>query len=71
MNQANSTNTFQSPQGFYRLPQILELIPIGRSTWWKWCAEGKAPKGTKLGAKTTVWKASAIHQLINELEGEA
>jgi len=70
-----ASNINQHPQALYRLPQILELIPIGRSTWWKWVAENKAPKGIKLGAKTTVWKSEEIHQLIADLaekqEGEA
>lgn len=70
---ASATN--QHSQALYRVPQILELIPIGRSTWWKWVAEGKAPKGLKIGPKTTVWKSEEIHQLIAGLaekqEGEA
>jgi len=70
-----ASNTKQQTQALYRVPQILELIPIGRSTWWKWVAEGKAPKGLKIGPKTTVWKSEEIHQLIADLaaklEGEA
>jgi prophage regulatory protein len=55
---------------FLRLPQILQLIPIGRSTWWQWVAIGKAPKGTKLGAKTTAWKTSDIQKLLDDLSKE-
>ncbi len=56
--------------GYLRLPQILRLIPIGRSTWWRWVAEGKAPKPVKLGPKTTAWTATSIRQLISDLESE-
>ena len=51
--------------GFVRLPQILSLIPISRSTWWAGIREGKFPKGIKLGTKTTVWRAEDIRDLIN------
>jgi predicted DNA-binding transcriptional regulator AlpA len=53
--------------GYLRLPQILRFIPIGKSTWWKWVAEGKAPKPVKLGVKTTAWKVEDIRALIREL----
>ena len=56
-----------SNSAYLRLPQILELIPIGRSTWWLWVSQGKAPKGVKLGPRTTAWKASEIQQLLDKL----
>lgn len=54
--------------GFLRINQVLALIPIGRSTWWKWVAEGKAPEPIKLGPRTTAWAVSDISKLIIELE---
>lgn len=59
--------------GFVRLPQILAVIPVGKSTWWAGCKSGKFPKPIKsLGANTTVWKAEDIHALIKSLaESEA
>lgn len=58
--------------GFVRLPQILAVIPVGKSTWWAGCKSGKFPKPIKsLGANTTVWKAEDIHALIKQLaDGE-
>ncbi|WP_220635008.1 AlpA family phage regulatory protein [Georgfuchsia toluolica] len=53
--------------GFIRLPQILSLIPVSRSTWWAWVRSGKAPKPVKLGPRTTAWKAADIHALIAEV----
>lgn len=60
----------QPETGFLRIPQILSLVPVGRSTWWRWCAEGKAPKPIKLGAKTTVWKAEDIAAFLEQLRKE-
>ncbi len=46
--------------GFLRLPQVLSIIPVSRSTWWKWVSEGLAPKPLKLGSNITVWRAEDI-----------
>lgn len=50
-----------------RLPQVLEIIPIGKSSFWKMVAEGRAPKGIKLAARTTCWRLSEIQQFVAEL----
>lgn len=58
--------------GFVRLSTILQILPIGRSTWWSWVKSGKAPAGTKIGPNTTVWSAVAIRDLLARLQaGEA
>lgn len=54
--------------GFVRIPQILEVIPIGESTWWKWVKSGKAPAPVKLGPRTTAWTAESIRSLITDLK---
>lgn len=53
-----------------RLPQVLSLIPISKSAWWKGCKDGKYPKPIKLGPRTTVWKASEILTLVEKITGE-
>lgn len=50
--------------GFVRLPQILAVIPVSRSTWWAWVKSGKAPPSRKLGPKMTAWKVEDIRALI-------
>jgi prophage regulatory protein len=54
--------------GFYRVPQITDLLCISKSTWWLWVQNGKAPKGRKLSAGVTVWSRSDIHAFIEKLE---
>jgi prophage regulatory protein len=63
----NTALNHLSQSAYIRLPEILNLLPIGRSTWWQWVATGKAPKGIKLGAKTTAWKLSDIQKLLDDL----
>lgn len=55
---------------FLRITQVLEIIPVSRSTWWNGCKSGKYPKPIKLGARTTVWKASEIQELVKKIAGE-
>lgn len=50
--------------GFLRLPQVLALIPISKSTWWEGCKSGRFPKPIKLGPRTTAWRAEDIAALV-------
>lgn len=50
--------------GFIRLPQVLSVIPVSRSTWWAWVKSGKAPAGKKLGQRITAWKVEDIRAMI-------
>ncbi len=51
-------------EGYARLPQVLAVIPVSKSSWWAGCKSGRYPAPVKLGPKTTVWKVSDIRALI-------
>lgn len=53
--------------GFLRLPQVLQVIPVGKSTWWAGIQSGRFPKGVKLGPRTTAWRAEDIRALLDSL----
>lgn len=53
--------------GFIRLPVILSVIPVSRSSWWAKVKSGVYPQPVKLGANTTAWKAEDIHALIKQI----
>jgi prophage regulatory protein len=53
--------------GFMRLPQVLAVIPVGKSCWWEGVKSGRYPKSVKLSARCTAWKAEDIHALIKRL----
>lgn len=53
--------------GFAKIPQILSVIPVSRSTWWAGVKTGRFPAAIKLGENTTVWKAEDIHALIKQI----
>lgn len=64
---------------FVRLPQIIldsrsdppvpAMIPVGRSTWWQWVRDDKAPAPVKLGPRTTAWWVVDILALVERLGG--
>lgn len=49
------------------IPPIPPLIPVGKSTWWNWVKEGRAPKPVKLGPRITAWRAEDIQAFILQL----
>jgi predicted DNA-binding transcriptional regulator AlpA len=56
--------TTQAADGFLRLPQVLERIPVSRSGWWKGVKEGRFPQPVKLSPRVTVWRASDVQAFI-------
>lgn len=48
-----------------RLSEVLELIPVSKSTWWAGVKSGRYPKPIKLGKRITAWRAQDIYALIN------
>jgi len=53
------------PTTYLRVKQIAQLLSIGKSTWWLWVKEGKAPAGIKFGNRVTVWKTADIQAFID------
>jgi len=54
--------------GYIRLTQILQFIPVGRSSWWAGVKSGRFPKGYILGPKTTAWRVEDIRELLTSFE---
>lgn len=62
-------------KGFYRIHQIVlipgktvgaPLLPISRTTFWRWVKEGKAPQPVKLG-RMTMWEKQPIGELVRQI----
>ena len=53
---------------FLRLKGVLELIPISRSTWYKWVQCGIAPKPTHISIRVAAWKAQDIKGLLDKMD---
>jgi len=49
-----------------RLRQVLELVPISKSTLWNWTRQGKFPAPVRLSRRTTCWKLSDVQRFIEK-----
>lgn len=56
-----------SQASFLRLPQVLSVVPVSRSTWWSRVRSGDFPQPVKLGPRTTAWRTSDIAELLARL----
>jgi predicted DNA-binding transcriptional regulator AlpA len=66
-----SNQSFTLPKtGFLRLPDVLKIIPVSRSSWWAGIKTGRYPKGIKLGPRTTAWKVADIEVLLDKLSND-
>lgn len=51
-------------EGFVRLPKVLHVLGVGRSSFWAGIKEGRYPKPVKLGPRTSAWRVDDIRALI-------
>jgi predicted DNA-binding transcriptional regulator AlpA len=64
----NETITLQET-GFLRLPAVLKIIPVSRSSWWQGVKDGRYPQPVKLGARAVGWRIEDIRSLVADLAG--
>ena len=53
--------------GYVRLPGVLAVFPVGKSTWWEGVRTGRFPKPVKLGPRTTAWRVEDIRALVKKV----
>lgn len=54
------------PDRLLRLRDVLEIIPVSRSDWWKGVKDGKYPSPVKLSPRVTVWRGSDLMRFIQD-----
>ncbi len=62
--QKQETSLVLPPEGFVRLPVVVKVLGIGKTTWWVGVKEGRFPKPVKLGPRTSAWRVEDIRALI-------
>lgn len=60
-----------SETGFLRLNQVLEVIPVSRSTWWAGVKDGRFPKPVKLSPRCTAWRAKDVLALAEKISAQS
>lgn len=58
------TSTTLPETGFIRLPQVLALVPVCKTTWWAGVKSGRYPSPVKLSPRVTCWRVEDIRNLI-------
>ena len=49
-----------------RLKEVLQIIPVSKTSWWAGVKTGRYPRPVKLGPRTTCWRLSDLQRLIEE-----
>ena len=49
---------------FMRLPEVVQLTGVSRSTIYRWMANGEFPKQVSLGANTVAWLENDVNDWI-------
>lgn len=53
---------------FLRLPEVLGIYPVSKSTWYDGIRKGIFPQGVKLSQRTTAWRVSDIKKLLESVK---
>lgn len=52
------------PNRLIRLPEVLQILPVKKSTWWLWNKQGKI-QAIRLG-RCTAWKYADVVKMASE-----
>ncbi len=67
---ANTNSNAINPDALYRAASCAQIFSVGKSTWWKWVADGRIKRGHRIGARTTVWEGSYLIEIRQKLISE-
>jgi len=56
-------NDNPEPEGFYRLVEVLRLVPISKTAWYDGVRGGRYCPGVSLAPRTTAYRVSDIREL--------
>lgn len=60
-------SSISSDISLWRLPTVLQHVPISRSGWWAGVKAGRYPAPVRLSTRCVAWKSEDIRALINSL----
>lgn len=52
------------PEGFVRIPVVLQVLGIGRTALYTGIKEGKYPEPVRIGPRTSPWRVEDIREFI-------
>jgi prophage regulatory protein len=57
-------NEMRAGDRLLRLQQVLELVPLARSTWWAGVRAGRFPAPVRLGPRLVAWRYRDIQHIL-------
>ena len=51
-------------EGLVRLPQVLSVIPVSRSTWLRGVDAGHYPRPKKVGVRAVAWDVAELRECL-------
>ena len=55
---------------YIRLPPVLEIIPVSKSTWWAGIKSGRFPQPIRLGRGITMWRKEDIEAYVESMAAQ-
>jgi prophage regulatory protein len=49
---------------FYRIPQLIQILNVSKSTIWSWVKDGTFPAPIKLGKNCSAWSSEVVNKWI-------
>jgi prophage regulatory protein len=56
-----------SDLGFMRLPQVLSVLPISKTSWYEGIKSKRYPASFRISARAVGWRKSDIFALVEKL----
>ena len=67
-----SEDTYQKGNdALWRVKQAAARAGMGKSSWWHLVAQGIAPQPVRIGRRFTAWRASDVHNFIEQVASGA
>jgi len=58
-------STDLATKGLLRLPEVLKIIPVSRSTWYLGVKNREYPTPVKIGRRASAWRRHEIEALLS------
>lgn len=62
------TKTINNNEGYIRLKDILKILPVSKSYFYRMVRDGAYPSGIMITSRTRAWKKSDIYKLLEDVE---
>lgn len=51
---------------FYRLPDVLDITGVSKSTLYRWISNNQFPKPVQLGQRAVGWSSTPVNQWVED-----